>query len=444
MKDCLNSTEALRTSKREMVVATRGIEREIASLQLEEKKLVAEIKQTAKTGNEASLFILRCSARQLVRLRQQITNLQGSRAQIRGVATHTQALYASTSISTGMKGATKAMVAMNKQMAPAKQVKVIKEFQKQSAQMDMTIEMMSEAIDETLDKDEAEEETEELTNQVLDEIGVDIASQLSSAPKGRIASKNAPPNAVTRLGYNIYLQSAAGMEVPLGFRSRRTGMASSVGGDGGSQVVCRGCRSLLLYPSGASNVCCALCSIVTSIPTPGAMDVGSLEDLGMDFAQLICRGCRTLLMYARGATTVRCSCCHIVNFAPGPNQVAHVNCGNCQTTLMYPNGAPSVKCAVCHYVTNVNEIQCSPVCVKLNRLGMYFHEPDDYLAMANVRVPLPANRPSGIGGTMPSTSTTQTVVVENPMSVDESGKLCGCVHFEDMKLREHCFCLSDF
>ncbi|XP_057464250.1 vacuolar protein sorting-associated protein 2 homolog 2-like isoform X1 [Actinidia eriantha] len=180
------SWNALRTSKREMSVATRGIEREIASLQMEEKKLVAEIKKTAKTGNEAATRIL---ARQLVRLRQQITNLQGSRAQIRGVATHTQALYANTSISTGMKGATKAMVAMNKQMAPAKQAKVIREFQKQSAQMDMTIEMMSESIDETLDKDEAEEETEELTNQVLDEIGVDIASQLSSAPKGRIGSK---------------------------------------------------------------------------------------------------------------------------------------------------------------------------------------------------------------------------------------------------------------
>ncbi|RZC67589.1 hypothetical protein C5167_011269 [Papaver somniferum] len=98
-------------------------------------------------------------------------------------------MYASTAISTGMKGATKAMTAMNRQMAPTKQAKVIKEFQKQSSQMDMTIEMLSESIDETLDKDEAEEETEELTNQVLDEIGVDIASQLSSAPKGRIASK---------------------------------------------------------------------------------------------------------------------------------------------------------------------------------------------------------------------------------------------------------------
>lgn len=31
-------------------------------------------------------------ARQLIRLRQQITNLQGTRAQIRGVATHTQVI----------------------------------------------------------------------------------------------------------------------------------------------------------------------------------------------------------------------------------------------------------------------------------------------------------------------------------------------------------------
>jgi hypothetical protein len=47
-----DAKEALRVSKREMSVATRGIEREIGSLQLEEKKLVAEIKKTAKTGNE--------------------------------------------------------------------------------------------------------------------------------------------------------------------------------------------------------------------------------------------------------------------------------------------------------------------------------------------------------------------------------------------------------
>ncbi|GMH25942.1 hypothetical protein Nepgr_027785 [Nepenthes gracilis] len=178
--------EALRESKREMSQATRGIEREISALQLEEKKLVAEIKRTAKTGNEAATKIL---ARQLVRLRQQIANLQGSRAQLRGITVHTQAMHAQSSIAVGMKGATKAMTAMNKQMAPAQQMKVMQDFQRQSLQMDMTSEMMSDAIDDALDNDEAEEETEELTNQVLDEIGVDVASQLSTAPKGKIAGK---------------------------------------------------------------------------------------------------------------------------------------------------------------------------------------------------------------------------------------------------------------
>ncbi|CAI9107601.1 OLC1v1006994C1 [Oldenlandia corymbosa var. corymbosa] len=179
--------EALRQSKREMSNATRGIEREINTLQLEEKKLVAEIKKSAKTGNEAATKIL---ARQLIRLRQQIANLQGSRAQMRGIATHTQAVSAQSSVAVGIKGATKAMSSMNKQMDPAKQMKVMRDFQKQSAQMDMTTEMMSDTIDDVLDDDEAEDETEELTNQVLDEIGVDVASQLSTAPKGKIAGKN--------------------------------------------------------------------------------------------------------------------------------------------------------------------------------------------------------------------------------------------------------------
>uniref|UniRef100_A0A1S3Y6A2 Vacuolar protein sorting-associated protein 2 homolog 3-like n=1 Tax=Nicotiana tabacum TaxID=4097 RepID=A0A1S3Y6A2_TOBAC len=87
------------------------IEKEISALQSEEKKLVAEIKKTAKTGNETATKVL---ARQLVRLRQQIANLQGSRAQMRGIATHTQAISAQSSVAAGMKGATKAMTAMNK------------------------------------------------------------------------------------------------------------------------------------------------------------------------------------------------------------------------------------------------------------------------------------------------------------------------------------------
>ncbi|KAK7247337.1 hypothetical protein RIF29_42218 [Crotalaria pallida] len=161
-----------------------------------------------------------------------------------------------------------------------------------------------------------------------------------------------------------------------------------------NQLVCNGCRSVLLYPRGATNVCCALCNTITSVPPPG-----------MEMSQLYCGGCRTLLMYPCGATSVRCSCCHTVNLAPASNPVAHIHCGNCRTTLMYPYGAPSVKCAICHYITNVG--------------------------MTNGRLPFPVHSPNGTtnSATVPSTTTSmpqsqsQTVVVENPMSVDSNGKL---------------------
>ncbi|CAL9778335.1 unnamed protein product [Musa acuminata subsp. burmannicoides] len=163
-----------------------------------------------------------------------------------------------------------------------------------------------------------------------------------------------------------------------------------------SQLVCSGCRSILLYPRGATDVRCAICSTITAAASPG-----------MEMAQLVCGGCRTLLMYSRGATSVRCSCCNTINItgaAMPANQVAHVNCGQCHTRLMYPYGAPSVKCAICQYITNIG--------------------------MPNTRVPGPAaHRPNESAPVLPSTSvhssqpSNMTVVVENPMSVNESGKL---------------------
>ncbi|KAF5753571.1 putative transcription factor Znf-LSD family [Helianthus annuus] len=109
-----------------------------------------------------------------------------------------------------------------------------------------------------------------------------------------------------------------------------------------SQLVCSGCRNLLLYPVGATSVCCAVCSAVTAVPPPGT-----------EMAQLVCGGCHTLLMYIRGATNVKCSCCHTINLALEANQVAHVNCGNCRMLLMYQYGARCVKCAVCQFVTSI-------------------------------------------------------------------------------------------
>ncbi|KAH1250188.1 Protein LOL1 [Glycine max] len=137
-----------------------------------------------------------------------------------------------------------------------------------------------------------------------------------------------------------------------------------------SQLVCSGCRNLLVFPVGATSVCCAVCNAVTAVPPPGYLKVQFLPVIsnqlimrqinqkhscvtGTEMAQLVCGGCHTLLMYIRGATSVQCSCCHTVNLALEANQVAHVNCGNCRMLLAYQYGARSVKCAVCNFVTSV-------------------------------------------------------------------------------------------
>lgn len=53
-------------------------------LKREEAKLIREIKAAAKTGNQASTRIL---AKSLVRIRSQMTKMQGSKAQLMGVST---------------------------------------------------------------------------------------------------------------------------------------------------------------------------------------------------------------------------------------------------------------------------------------------------------------------------------------------------------------------
>ena len=61
--------------------------------------------------------------------------------------------------------------------------RIMNEFEKESATMDMKEEMMSDAVDDVMDDEleDEEEESDKFLRQVLDEIGVDIAQQVSSS-----------------------------------------------------------------------------------------------------------------------------------------------------------------------------------------------------------------------------------------------------------------------
>ncbi|KAG8081114.1 hypothetical protein GUJ93_ZPchr0007g4379 [Zizania palustris] len=126
-------------------------------------------------------------AKDLIRTRHQITKFYQLKSQLQGVSLRVQTLKSTQAMGDAMKGVTKAMAQMNRQLNLPGLQRIMMEFERQNERMEMTSEVMGDAIDDALEGDEEEEETEELVNQVLDEIGIDINQELVKAPSAAVA-----------------------------------------------------------------------------------------------------------------------------------------------------------------------------------------------------------------------------------------------------------------
>merc|ERR1719250_302199 len=102
----------------------------------------------AKAGQMDAVKIM---AKDLVRTRKYVKKFMLMRANIQAVSLKIQTLKSQNSMAQAMKGVTKAMMSMNKQMK-------LPEFEKQSEIMDMKEEMMSDVIDDALGDEDDEEE----------------------------------------------------------------------------------------------------------------------------------------------------------------------------------------------------------------------------------------------------------------------------------------------
>ncbi|KAG6504574.1 hypothetical protein ZIOFF_036908 [Zingiber officinale] len=79
--------ELLRENKRMLDKSIREIERERQGLQAQEKKLIVEIKKTAKQGQMAAVKVM---AKDLIRTRHQITKFYALKSQLQGVSLRIQ------------------------------------------------------------------------------------------------------------------------------------------------------------------------------------------------------------------------------------------------------------------------------------------------------------------------------------------------------------------
>ena len=104
------------------------------------------------------------------------------KANIQAISLKVQTLKSQNSMATAMRGVTRALQSMNRQMNLPQISRIMQEFEKQSDIMDMKEDMMNEVIDDAMGDEEEEEESEAIVKQVLDELGVQLSEQLGELP----------------------------------------------------------------------------------------------------------------------------------------------------------------------------------------------------------------------------------------------------------------------
>jgi len=115
------------------------------------------------------------------------------KANIQAVSLKIQTLKSQNAMAQAMKGVTRAMGSMNKQMKLPEIQKIMQEFEKQSEMMDMKEEMMTDVIDDAMGDEEDEEESDAIVSQVLDELNIQLTDDLAgvNVPAGSLTAATA-------------------------------------------------------------------------------------------------------------------------------------------------------------------------------------------------------------------------------------------------------------
>merc|ERR1711953_470829 len=171
--------QMMRENQRLLQRAMRDLDRERANMEKQEKVIIADIKKMAKKNEMGTVKIM---AKDLVRTRNTCKKFMVMRANIQGVSLKMTTIKSQHAMSEAMRGVTKAMGRMNKQMNLPQIQKIMQEFEKQSEVMDMKEEMMNDVMDDAMGGSDDEEESENLVNKVLDELGLENMAEVGAIP----------------------------------------------------------------------------------------------------------------------------------------------------------------------------------------------------------------------------------------------------------------------
>ncbi|KAL4732334.1 ESCRT-III subunit protein did4 [Fusarium chlamydosporum] len=180
----MTPAERLRKNQRMLDKAIRELDQTRVKLEKQEKTLIQQIKTSAKNGQMGACKI---QAKDLVRTRRYVEKFYSMRSQLQKISLRLQVFNGCVWTRTNedmmqaMKGATRALGSMNKQMNLPQLQRIAMEFERENDIMDQRSEIMDDVFDDAMDVG-VEEEGDEVVEQVLEEIGVDFNQALGETP----------------------------------------------------------------------------------------------------------------------------------------------------------------------------------------------------------------------------------------------------------------------
>lgn len=168
----------MRQNQRALRRTTRDLDRERGNLERQEKKIIADIKKTAKTGQMAAVKIM---AKDLVRTRNHIKKFYLMRANIQAISLKLQTMKSQVAMAKAMKGVSKAMSRMNSQIKMPQLQHIMMEFERETEIMDLKDELISDTMDDVIGGEEEEDESDAVVQQVFGELGLQWDEELAKA-----------------------------------------------------------------------------------------------------------------------------------------------------------------------------------------------------------------------------------------------------------------------
>jgi charged multivesicular body protein 2A len=175
--------EVIKDNQRTIKRAIRELDRQIKTMGDYEKRLIRDIRKTARENRESTVKVM---ISDLVRSRGFANRYTLTKAQLNALSLRMQSMKSNETITTAMRDMTKILTSVNKQSSISELQKVINDFQSENVKSEFQQEVMNEGIDDVMADHDDENEKETIYNQIMDELGLKFGDEVPQAPISQI------------------------------------------------------------------------------------------------------------------------------------------------------------------------------------------------------------------------------------------------------------------